>query len=63
MLPARPVRGYRSGWPEQLRPGFGREALEVFLNAWDKKHGTLTAADLGQAERELGIGAPKKSGR
>ena len=29
----------------------------------EKKHGTLTAAELSQAERELGVGAPKKSRR
>ena len=39
------------------------EALEEFLDAWEKKHGTLTAAELSRAERELGVGAPKKSGR
>jgi hypothetical protein len=39
------------------------EALEEFLNAWEKKHGTLTAAELSRAERELGVGAPKKSSR
>ena len=39
------------------------EALEEFLNAWERKHGPLTAAELSQAERELGVGAPKKSSR
>ena len=39
------------------------EALEEFLGAWEKKHGALTAAELGQAERELGVGTPKKSRR
>ena len=37
------------------------EALEEFLGAWEKKNGTLTAAELSQAERELGLGVPKKS--
>jgi hypothetical protein len=37
------------------------EALEEFLNTWERKHGTLTAAQLSQAEGELGVGAPKKS--
>ena len=39
------------------------EALEEFLDTWEKKHGTLTAAELSQAEGELGVGAPKKSRR
>ena len=39
------------------------EALEEFLGTWEKKHGTLTAAELSQAEGELGVGAPKKSRR
>jgi hypothetical protein len=39
------------------------EALEEFLDAWERKHGTLTAAELSQAEQELGVGTPKKSRR
>jgi hypothetical protein len=39
------------------------EALGEFLDAWEKKHGTLTAAELSQAERALGVGTPKKSRR
>ena len=39
------------------------EALEDFLETWEEKHGTLTAAELSQAERELGVGSPKKSRR
>ena len=39
------------------------EALEEFLNTWEKKHGTLTATELSQARRELGVSAPKKSRR
>jgi hypothetical protein len=39
------------------------EALEEFLDAWEKKHGTLTAAELHQAELDLGIGIAKKSRR
>jgi hypothetical protein len=39
------------------------ESLEEFLDGWEKKHGTLTAAELSQAERELGVGTPKKSRR
>jgi hypothetical protein len=39
------------------------EALEEFIGAWEKKHGTLTAAELSQAERDLGVGPPKKSRR
>ena len=37
------------------------EALESFLNAWEKKHGALTLAELSRAERELGIGSVRKS--
>ncbi len=39
------------------------EALEEFLGAWEKKHGALTAGELSQAERDLGIAPPKKSHR
>jgi hypothetical protein len=39
------------------------EALEDFLETWKEKHGTLTAAELSRAERELGVGSPKKSRR
>ena len=39
------------------------EALDDFLNAWEKKHGPLTAGELSRAERELGIRTPKKSRR
>ena len=39
------------------------EALEEFLGAWERKHGTLTAAELSQAERDLGVGTQKKSRR
>ena len=39
------------------------EALEEYLVGWEKKHGTLTTAELSQAERELGIGVERKSRR
>lgn len=39
------------------------EALDEFLNTWEKKHGALTADELSQAERDLGIRASKKSRR
>ena len=39
------------------------EALGEFLDAWEKKHDVLSAAELSQAERELGAGSPKKSRR
>lgn len=39
------------------------EALEEFLESWEGKHGSLTAAELSQAERELGVGSSKKSRR
>jgi hypothetical protein len=37
------------------------EALEKFLDGWEKKHATLTPTELSQAERELGLKFPKKS--
>jgi hypothetical protein len=39
------------------------EALGEFLDAWEKSHGPLTTAELSSAERELGIGAKRKSRR
>lgn len=33
------------------------EALERFLDEWEREHGPLTAAELEQAERELGLRA------
>jgi hypothetical protein len=39
------------------------EALEEFLDAWEKKHGTLTPAELSRAERELGLSTARKSRR
>lgn len=33
------------------------EALEQFLDEWEREHGPLTAAELERAERELGLGA------
>jgi hypothetical protein len=39
------------------------EALREFLDGWEKKHGTLTPAELSRAERELGIGTTRKSRR
>ena len=39
------------------------EALGEYLDAWEKKHGTLTPAELSRAERELGIGTTRKSRR
>ena len=38
-----------------------KDLVDEFLHAWEKKHGPLTAGELSQAERELGIRAPKKS--
>jgi hypothetical protein len=37
------------------------EALSEFLDAWEKKHGTLTPAELERAERELGARTTRKS--
>ncbi|HVO48917.1 MAG TPA: hypothetical protein VMT29_21550 [Steroidobacteraceae bacterium] len=39
------------------------EALEEFLDTWEKKHGALTPEELSRAERELGIGSPGISRR
>ena len=39
------------------------EALEEFLDGWEKKHGSLNAAELRRAEGELGLGAARKSRR
>lgn len=39
------------------------EALEEFLDAWEKKHGTLHPAELRRAEDELGLGAARKARR
>jgi hypothetical protein len=39
------------------------DALEEFLDAWEKGHGPLTAAELSSAERELGISTARKSRR
>jgi hypothetical protein len=33
------------------------EALAQFLAAWESEHGPFTAAELAQAERELGLRA------
>jgi hypothetical protein len=36
------------------------EALEEFLDAWERGRGPLTAAELSSAERELGISTARK---
>lgn len=33
------------------------EALAEFLDGWEAEHGVLTAAEIAQAERELGVAA------
>ena len=33
------------------------EALAEFLDDWETEHGVLTAAEIAQAERELGLAA------
>jgi hypothetical protein len=33
------------------------EALAEFLAGWEAEHGTLTAAEVARAERELGLAA------
>jgi hypothetical protein len=39
------------------------EALDEFLNTWEKKHGALTPDELSRAEREIGARTSKKSRR
>jgi hypothetical protein len=39
------------------------EALGQYLDAWEEGHGSLTAAELSRAERELGISATRKARR
>lgn len=39
------------------------EALGEYLDAWEKKHGTLTPAELRRAEGELGFGTGRKTRR
>ena len=39
------------------------EALGGYLDAWEKKHGTLTPAELRRAEGELGFDTGRKTGR
>ena len=63
MLPARPARGCRRWLAGAAAARLRAEALGEFLDTWEKKHGTLTVAELSQAEGELGVGAPKKSRR
>jgi hypothetical protein len=33
------------------------EAMAEFLSGWEAEHGTLTAAEVARAERELGLAA------
>lgn len=39
------------------------EALGEYLDAWEEKHGTLTAAELRRAQADLGFGTGKKTRR
>lgn len=39
------------------------EALEDYLDAWERKHGPLTPTELRRAEAELGLGVGRKTGR
>lgn len=39
------------------------DALGDYLDAWEKKHGTLTAAELRRAEAELGLDTGRKTRR
>jgi hypothetical protein len=34
------------------------EALARFLDDWEAEHGTLTTAEIAEAERELALGPP-----
>jgi len=39
------------------------EALGEYLDAWERKHGALTPAELSRAEHELGMSAKRKARR
>ena len=39
------------------------DALGDYLDAWEKKHGTLTPAELRRAEAELGLDTGRKTRR
>lgn len=38
------------------------EALEVYLDAWEAEHGSLTPAELARASEELNLPTPEAAG-
>ncbi len=50
-------KGLSSWLAEAAATKLRAEALESFLDEWESRHGPLTAQDLEQAERELGLRA------
>ncbi len=50
-------KGLSSWLAEAAETKLRAEALGQFLDEWEREHGPLTAAELEQAERELGLRA------
>ncbi len=50
-------KGLSSWLAEAAAAKLRAEALELFLDEWESQHGPLTAEELEQAERELGLRA------
>lgn len=50
-------KGLSSWLAEAAEAKLRAEALGQFLDEWESEHGPLTAAELEQAERELGLRA------
>ncbi|MBV9141637.1 MAG: hypothetical protein JO115_12095 [Pseudonocardiales bacterium] len=50
-------KGLSSWLAEAAATKLRAEALEQYLDEWEREHGTFTMAELEQAERELGLGA------
>jgi hypothetical protein len=48
-------KGLSSWLAEAAAAKLRTEALETFLDEWEREHGPLTAAELELAERELGL--------
>lgn len=50
-------KGLSSWLAEAAATKLRAEALEQYLDEWEREHGAFTTAELEQAERELGLGA------
>jgi hypothetical protein len=50
-------KGLSSWLAEAAATKLRAEALEQYLDEWEREHGAFTAAELEQAERELGLRA------